>query len=103
VDYFRVEEVPRPSGHRKPLVIVGNADSPVGVEVLTYDGSRVLRADTAGHTAVVLNLEPPRCLVRVSGTTGRPTRYTIMFDVTVDVTDLPPHGPKLPGSLHPDG
>lgn len=103
VDYFRVEDVPRPSGNRKPLVIVGNADAPVRVEVLTYDGVRVLRADTAGHTAVVLNLEPPKCLVRVSGTTDRPTRYSITFDVTVDVTVLPPHGLKLPGSLHPDG
>jgi hypothetical protein len=61
--------------------------------VLTYDGSRVLRAGTAGHTAVVLKLEPPRCLVRVSGTTGHPTRYTVRLDFTVDVTDLPPLGP----------
>jgi hypothetical protein len=93
VDYFRVEEVPRPSGHRQALVTVGNADAPVRVEVLTYDGSRVLRAGTAGHTAVVLNLEPPRCLVRVSGTTGHPTRDTVRLDFTVDVTDLPPLGP----------
>ncbi|GAA1879807.1 hypothetical protein GCM10009836_71480 [Pseudonocardia ailaonensis] len=98
VDYFRVEDVPRPSGHRKSLVMVGNADSPVEVTVMTYDGSRPLRTGTGGHDAVVLNLEPPKCLVRVRSTTGVRTRYSITFDFMVDVTVLPPIDVKtLPG------